>query len=768
MIMKTKKMFFCLLIAALLPLYGHAEIPIEIYSPLRDIKVSGDINSGGFAWATVENTGSISRNITLRMRIEQNEQIAAISSVSKVISPGGEKTFNIKAPVTTANSKLYISAEYGRPAAELYVSQTGDDRNDGSFEFPLATLEGAKKEVRRIKYSTGLSEGGITVYIRGGEYTFNTSMYLSGADSGYENAPVTYTAYNGEEVKIKGSKPIVNQSFTSAGLANSNILKADLRASGIYDFGEIVAINSFNLDSDTPSSTMLYENGDIQTIARYPNKDINGNDVYLKIGNVMGSGDSSRIFNHNITAFNPSVKWSGEEIWTRGFFRYYWYEDVKRATVTNTQVTLNETTAFGVLKDQEYYFFNILAELDKENEFFIDKSSGYLYYYPDGSINNKKLELSFLKTPIFVMNNTKNVYISGISFINSRFNGITMNNCENVLIEGCKFTGLGGQAVKITGGENCGVLSSDIHSVGRGGVRLEGGDRISLTPAKHYVENCDIYDFSIETATYNPAVYLSGVGSYVRNNKLHSGPHIGMAVSGNDHIIEYNEIYDLCKNSHDGGAVYGGRDWTQCGNLIRNNYFHDIQGKQNVARPEAHAVYFDDMMSGNEVTDNVFYNVFNGVMLHGSRSTTITGNIFANMGTYSVHQTNIIREQNPDSYDSELRVNYRKIFTEFAEHQMAAPKNGIWAKYNGQPIDGHPNYRRLDKIPYDQPSYPKYNVISDNFLYNAPAISIAASAYTTRAAESGSFENNIVISTFDLTAETSGMGTYTDKWRPVR
>ena len=757
---KFKKMLYSLLIAVLLPLLSYASGQTEIYSPLRGIEVSGSLNSNGHATAIVKNVGTISRNIKLQMKMEQNNEIIAVSSVNKMIIPNEEKSFELSAPVpATADTKLYIAAEYGKPAKELYVAKNGDDRNDGSFSSPFATIDRAKKEIRAIKHYEGLSDGGITVYIRGGEYTFDSSIYFSGMDSGYENAPVTYTAYNNESVKIKGSKTIFNETFTNAGFSDSNILKADLRQSGIFDFGEIIAINSFNLDSSTPSSTMLYENDEVQTIARYPNK-AGGNAVYLKIGNVSGTGDKTVTFQHNITAFNPAVKWSGEDIWTRGFFRYYWYEDAKRATVTNTQATLRETTAFGILKDQEYYFFNILAELDQENEFYIDRENGFLYYYPSGGINGKNLELSFLETPFFVMNNVKNVYFSNISFVNSRFSGITTNNCENILIEGCKFSGLGGQAVNIKGGKNCGVLSSDIHSTGRGGIRLDGGDRIKLTPSGHYVENCDIYDFSLETSTYNPAIYLSGVGNFARNNKIHEGPHMGIAVVGNDHIIEYNEIYNLCKNSHDGGAIYGGRDWTQCGNIIRNNYFHDIMGKRDIDRPEAHAVYFDDMMSGNTVTDNVFYNVHSGVMLHGSRSTTITGNIFVNMERYSVTQTNITNAQNPNSYDSELRVNYRKIFTELADHQMAVPADGAWAKYNGQPIDGHPNYRRLDKIPYDQPNYPKYNVISNNYLYNAPDISV-----TSRARESGDFSNNQTISFVDLNSETKGMGTYTDKWR---
>ena len=342
---RISTILICVLI--LLPLCGYAEAAVQIYSPLRDIEVSGSI-AGNRAKAVVKNNGILSRNIKLTMRAGDT----AVSSVSKILAPNEEKTYSIYMPEAISGASLYISADYGKAAKEIYVAKYGNDSNDGSFSSPFATVDRARKEILKIKYSKGLQTGGITVYIREGEYYFDKTLYFNNVDSGYENAPVTYTAYNGENVSFKGSKTIQNETFVNAGLSNPNILKANLRASGIYNFGSIALINSFNIDSSIPSSTMLYESGEPQVIARYPNKSNDPELSNLKIGIVS----SERKFEHNLS-FNPAVKWANEgEIYARGFFKFYWYEDAKRVDADSDYVTLRETTAFGVDEGQEYYF----------------------------------------------------------------------------------------------------------------------------------------------------------------------------------------------------------------------------------------------------------------------------------------------------------------------------------------------------------------------------------------------------------------------------
>jgi hypothetical protein len=67
--------------------------------------------------------------------------------------------------------------------------------------------------VRRL-IAGGLSDGGITVHFRGGDYIFSETVYLDENDSGTVSAPVVYTAHPGEKL-------ILRVGFTSTGALSS-------------------------------------------------------------------------------------------------------------------------------------------------------------------------------------------------------------------------------------------------------------------------------------------------------------------------------------------------------------------------------------------------------------------------------------------------------------------------------------------------------------------------------------------------------------------
>ena len=124
---------------------------------------------------------------------------------------------------------------------------------------------------------------------------------------------------------------------------------------------------------------------------------------------------------------------------------------------------------------------------------------------------------------------------------------------------------------------------------------------------------------------YQSAIYLNGVGIRVTHN-LHPqraahGDHFG----GNDHRIEFNEIHDVCRESNDAGAIYGGRDWTMRGTKVRHNYFHDISGFQGRG---CVGVYLDDQLSGIEIRGNLFCKVTRAAMIGGGRDCSIVNNVF--------------------------------------------------------------------------------------------------------------------------------------------
>ena len=56
------------------------------------------------------------------------------------------------------------------PAAQLYVATTGNDTNSGTRHKPFATLERARDEIRRFTQNGKLPKGGVTIWLRGGDF----------------------------------------------------------------------------------------------------------------------------------------------------------------------------------------------------------------------------------------------------------------------------------------------------------------------------------------------------------------------------------------------------------------------------------------------------------------------------------------------------------------------------------------------------------------------------------------------------------------------
>jgi len=158
-----------------------------------------------------------------------------------------------------------------------------------------------------------------------------------------------------------------------------------------------------------------------------------------------------------------------------------------------------------------------------------------------------------------------------------------------------------------------------------GGISINGGDRTTLTPANHFAENNHIHHYARWFRVYHSGIHLSGVGNRASHNLIHDAPHMGMGFSGNDHLIEFNEIHNVCFESNDAGAIYTGRDWTMRGNVLRHNFLHNITGFENRG---CVGIYLDDMFSSADMIGNVFYNVTRAAFIGGGRDCTVANNIF--------------------------------------------------------------------------------------------------------------------------------------------
>ena len=92
------------------------------------------------------------------------------------------------------------------PAAELYVAPVGNDRNPGTRQAPLATIEAARDLIRKT-IANGMNQD-ITVYLGRGDYFIEETLVFDDRDSGRDGFTITYMGAPNLGTRIFGGKPI--------------------------------------------------------------------------------------------------------------------------------------------------------------------------------------------------------------------------------------------------------------------------------------------------------------------------------------------------------------------------------------------------------------------------------------------------------------------------------------------------------------------------------------------------------------------------------
>jgi len=110
-----------------------------------------------------------------------------------------------------------------------------------------------------------------------------------------------------------------------------------------------------------------------------------------------------------------------------------------------------------------------------------------------------------------------------------------------------------------------------------------------------------------------------------------------MRVEGNDHVIEYNEIFHVVLESDDqGGADMFGNP-TYRGNVFRYNYWHHIgnwRGTGDQPKCGQAGIRLDDAICGTAIYGNLFERCsagklgFGGVQIHGGKDNVMENNVF--------------------------------------------------------------------------------------------------------------------------------------------
>ncbi len=527
-------------------------------------------------------------------------------------------------------------------ATDFYVSASGKDEwsgrvaaPDGKGGGPFATLQKARDAIRQLKASAGLPEGGVTVWIAPGTYPLDKGLELMAEDSGEAAKQIVYRATAEGQARITGGRsvtgwqkvadPAVVARLESA--ARANILQADLKALGITDFGKLRS-RGFGRSS-VPAGLELFYKDQPMTLARWPNAG------FVKIagcpeptGDEHGGTLGKLPAGFNYEGDRPQRWADTDDIWVHGYWAYDWANSYEHIASIDTQKRLIKTSPphgnYGFRTGQRFYFLNILEELDEPGEWYLDRQSGVVYFWPPAPLGEGGVAVSVVENPLIHLNRVSHIQMRGLTLEGGRADGVRISGGSGNLIADCVIRDMGNDGVMVDGGNDHGVENCVVYETGDGGIALTGGDRKTLAPAGHYARNNHIHHIARWSRCYAPAIAMTGVGIRAANNLIHDHPHCAILFWGNEHLIERNEIHHVCLETGDVGAIYTGRDYTFRGNVIRHNFIHHTGG----VGMGSMGIYMDDCVSGTEIYGNILWKLHRAVFLGGGRDFKVENNIF--------------------------------------------------------------------------------------------------------------------------------------------
>ena len=358
---------------------------------------------------------------------------------------------------------LGLLAAVPASATEYYVAPAGADANSGTVEKPFLTLPRAQQAAREAR-AKGQS---VTIFLRAGTYYLTEPLVLTPADSGTRESAVTYQAYPHETPVISGGAKLA--------------LKWEPYRDGILQ-AKVPA----DLTTD-----QLFVNGERQPLARYPNFD-----------------PEERIYNgYAADALSPerTKRWAdprgglihamhGSE-W--GGFHFVITGKKDDGTVTYEGGWQNNRPS--KMHGRYRFVENIFEELDAPGEWFLDRQTQTLYFYPPASLGRESQGAMPEDTPqalavgarldaatVEVVRLRHLIEFRGtveapVRFVTLR--GLTLRHAARTFMENKEplvrsdWTTYRGGAVFYTGSEDCALEDSFLDQVGGNGVFVNNYNR---------------------------------------------------------------------------------------------------------------------------------------------------------------------------------------------------------------------------------------------------------------------------------------------------